>query len=383
LKKKIYYWSPSLVNIATNKAVVNSACSLRKYDKSFETSIINFFGEFKHYYDKLKFDKVDLINFYSDKFHKYLPRHGFFKSRFSFIIIYILSFFPLLNLINKKKPEFLIIHLITSLPLTLLILFKFKTKFVLRISGFPKLGLMRKLLWKLSLKNIYCITCPTEATKNYLISLNIVDKKKIFTLYDPIIEVNKISKLRDEENSYENKSYIFAAGRLTKQKNFELMIDGFCEIQKQYSDIKLVLAGEGELEKKLKLKVKNLNLEDKVIFIGYKENVYSYMHKSICFLSTSLWEDPGFVIIEAAFCITPIISSDCENGPKEILPNKDYGYIFESNNLESLIAELKKFLHDHINKKKIVYNKKINCLKNINKFSVFRHYLAFRKILEN
>ena len=52
------------------------------------------------------------------------------------------------------------------------------------------------------------------------------------------------------------------------------------------------------------------------------------MYKSICFLSTSLWEDPGFVIIEAAFCNTPIISSDCENGPKEILPSNDYGYIF-------------------------------------------------------
>ena len=358
MKKKIYYWSPSLVNIATNKAVVNSACGLRKYDDSFETSIINFFGEFKHYYEKLKIDKVDLINFYSEKFHKFFPRHGFFKSRFSFIVIYILSFFPLLNLINKKKPDFLIIHLITSLPLTLLILFKFRTKFVLRISGFPKLGFIRKLLWKLSFKKIYCITCPTEATKNHLISLDIVDKNKIFTLYDPIIEVNKISKLRREENNYKNNNYIFAAGRLTKQKNFELLIDGFSKIQKEFSNIKLILAGEGELEKKLKNKVKNLNLEDKIIFIGYEKNVYRYMYNSICFLSTSLWEDPGFVIIEAAFCNTPIISSDCENGPKEIIPNSDYGYIFESNNLASLIEKLREFLYDNNNKKKMVFNKK-------------------------
>ena len=383
MKKKIYYWSPSLVNIATNKAVVNSACSLKKYSKSFETSIINFFGEFKDYYEKLKFEKIDLIDFYSDKFHKYLPRHGFFKSRFSFIVIYILSFFPLLNLIAKKKPDFLIIHLITSLPLTLLILFKFKTKFVLRISGFPKMGLARKLLWKLSFKKIYCITCPTEETKNYIISLNIIDKSKIFTLYDPIIDVSKISKLRNEKNIYQNKNYIFAAGRLTKQKNFELMIDGFNEIHKQFSDIQLVLAGEGELEKKLKNKVKNLNLENKIIFIGYEKNVYRYMYKSLCFLSTSLWEDPGFVIIEAAFCNTPIISSDCENGPKEILPSNDYGYIFESNNLVSLKEKLREFLNDNVKNKKIVYNKKMNCLKNINKFSIFRHYLAFRKILEN
>jgi len=89
------------------------------------------------------------------------------------------------------------------------------------------------------------------------------------------------------------------------------------------------------------------------------------------------------VIIEAAFCNTPIISSDCENGPKEILPSNDYGYIFESNNLVSLIKKLREFLNDNAKNKKIVYNKKMNCLKNINKFSIFRHYLAFRKILEN
>ena len=107
------------------------------------------------------------------------------------------------------------------------------------------------------------------------------------------------------------------------------------------------------------------------------------MRKSLCFLSTSLWEDPGFVIIEAAFCGTPIISSDCENGPKEILPSNDYAYVFQSNNLVNLIEKLREFLYDNINKKKIVLNKKKNSLKNINKFSIFRHYLAFRKILEN
>jgi len=48
-KKKIFYWSPSLVNIATNKAVINSAYAMSKYNKEFECCIINFFGEFERY----------------------------------------------------------------------------------------------------------------------------------------------------------------------------------------------------------------------------------------------------------------------------------------------------------------------------------------------
>jgi len=277
----------------------------------------------------------------------------------------------------------LIIHLITSLPLTLLLLFKFETKFILRISGLPKLTFFRKLLWRLSLKKVYAITCPTEATRKHIISLNIIKKEKIFLLSDPVIEVKKISKLKKEEIPIKNNNYIFAAGRLTEQKNFELMIDGFNVIQKEFSNIQLILAGEGELKNKLQHRVKKLNLEKKIIFTGYQKNVYSYMKKSICFLSTSLWEDPGFAIIESAFCGAPIISSDCENGPKEIIPNKDFGYLFKSNNLQSLIEKLREFLYDNINKKKIVYKKRKNCLKNINKFSVFRHSLVFRKILEN
>ena len=44
-KNHIMYWSPSLVNIATNKAVINSAISLKKYEKIYDCTLLNFFGE--------------------------------------------------------------------------------------------------------------------------------------------------------------------------------------------------------------------------------------------------------------------------------------------------------------------------------------------------
>ena len=53
-KKNIYYWSPFLVPIATPKAVVNSAKSLKNYGKNYECSIINFFGEFNSFENTLK-----------------------------------------------------------------------------------------------------------------------------------------------------------------------------------------------------------------------------------------------------------------------------------------------------------------------------------------
>jgi len=380
-KKEIYYWSPSLVNIATNQAVIRSAYGISKYGKKFNAHIINFFGEFQKYEEDIIKKNINLINFFNKKIYNLFPRHGYLKSRISFILIYILSFFPLLNLLKKNKPEYLVIHLITSLPLTLLVLFEFKTKFILRISGLPKLGILRRILWKISLNKIHTITCPTESTKKYIISLNLVEKNKIYVLPDPIIDISNISKLKKiEPEIYKNQNFIFAAGRLTKQKNISLMIDAFQKITAENKNLYLLIAGEGEDKNFLKKKVKKLKLEDKIIFLGFSKNIFQYMFKSVCFLSTSLWEDPGFVLIEAGFCRSTVISSNCENGPKEILMNGKSGYLFESNNLESLVSTLKMFFEDKKNNKNI-YEKKIKLLNYIKRFTIFRHSLTFNKIL--
>ncbi len=379
--KNIYYWSPSLVNIATNQAVIRSAYGISKYGNNFKSYIINFFGEFQKYEKDIIEKNIKLINFFNKKIYNLFPRHGYIKSRISFFLIYVLSFFPLLNLLKKNKPQYLVIHLITSLPLTLLFFFKFETKFILRISGFPKLSMFRKILWKITLNKIHAITCPTELTKNYIVSLKLVDKNKIYVLPDPIIDIAKIMNLKKAEPEiYKNKEYIFAAGRLTRQKNFSLMIDAFSRISEEHKNLLLIIAGEGEDELFLKKKVKKLNLNEKIIFLGFSKNVFNFMSRSICFLSTSLWEDPGFVLIEAGFCRSTIISSDCKSGPEEILMDGKSGYLFQSNNLESLVSTLKIFINDK-KKNKNLYQKKINLLKYIKRFTIFRHSSTFKKIL--
>ena len=105
-----------------------------------------------------------------------------------------MSFFPLKKILKKNEPDYLIIHLITSLPLILLILFNFETKFILRISGYPKMNFLRRFLWRLAFKKIHLITCPTKNTLNYIKSLDLADDSKIKLLYDPIINIKEINK---------------------------------------------------------------------------------------------------------------------------------------------------------------------------------------------
>ena len=80
---------------------------------------------------------------------------------------------------NKEKPNFLVVHLLTSLPIFLSIFFNKKTELILRISGLPKLNFFRKTFWKIFKNKIYLITTPTRLTKEDLIKENIFDENKV------------------------------------------------------------------------------------------------------------------------------------------------------------------------------------------------------------
>ena len=384
IKEKIFYWGPFLTPIATPKAIVNSAKALQNYGKGYECSIINFFGEFNKFQKDLENKNINLINFFNNKLINFLPKHGKLQSRLSFILIFVLSFFPLKKIIDNQKPDFLIIHLITSLPLFLLIIFKFETRFILRISGLPKLGILRKFLWKKAFSKIYMVTCPTISTANYIKSLGIVDKGKIKTLYDPIIEINKISLQKQQQLDlpFEKAKYFIAVGRLTRQKNFLMLCKAAKELILNFPDFILVIAGDGEDKNKILSYVKKNNLEKNIFLIGYVKNIFPYINSSQGFILSSLWEDPGFVLIEAGACKIPVFSSDCLEGPKEIIKDNMNGILFKSNDLNDFVKNFDRFnkiINNYETKKKLILNNLILA----RQFSLFNHYLKLNKILSN
>jgi glycosyltransferase involved in cell wall biosynthesis len=375
-KQKIFYWSPFLVPIATPKAVINSAYALERYSDNYECSIINFFGEFNFFKEEIEKKKINLKKNFFSKIYKLLPYKGKIRSRFSFLIIFILSFFPLKKIILDEKPDYLIVQLITSLPMFLLLLFKFNTRFILRISGLPKLGFFRKLLWRIALKKFYLITCPTKATLEYMRSLNIVSENKIRLLYDPIIEIRNINYKKNLAKATLHSNYFLAAGRLTKQKNFLFLCKVFKIIINKHPSFKLLIAGDGEDKKKIENYIEKNKLKENIFLIGHIENIFPLMKDAEAFILSSLWEDPGFVIVEAAFCRTVVFSSNCITGPKEIIKNNYNGFLFESNNIESFLDCFEILL-----KKKNNSEVLLNNLRYTKNFTLFNHYISFKDII--
>ena len=377
---KVFYWSPFFSEVATISAVINSAKTLIKYSKNnkYSVSIIDAIGEWDKY-QKFIDKNINLKKLSKKNYTKKLPKGSFLKSRFSYIFIFIMSFFKLVKLVNSEKPDYLIIHLITSLPIFASLFFNKKTKIILRISGLPKLNFIRFYFWKIFSNKIYNITCPTESTYLHISKMKLFKKEKIFVLRDPVININDFTiKKKDKikENIFLNKKILISIGRLTKQKNFTFLIYSFQKILLKYPDYVLIILGDGEQRKILENLISKLEMKDKVHILGYQENIYKFLKISDCFILSSLWEDPGFVLIEAALSNVNIISSDCPNGPKEIMPENSL--LFLNNNQTDFLDKFDKF--KNLSQKELFTNK-VNTKKNIKKFTLFQHFKTLDNIL--
>ena len=197
---KVFYWSPFISEVATTFAVANSIKSIHKFSKNkkIDCKIIDVFNEWQPYREILNKNEIEIIKLKTFLDIKKLPTRGFLKSRFTYILVFFFSIIDLHKKIKKEEPDFFIIHLISYVPLILMNLFNYKTKFILRISGFPKMTYLRKLFWKFSNKNLHKIFCPTKNTKINLITKNIFSEQKMYNVNDPVIDVNKIMRKKEK-----------------------------------------------------------------------------------------------------------------------------------------------------------------------------------------
>ena len=140
----------------------------------------------------------------------------------------------------------------------------------------------------------------------------------------------------------------------------------------------LSIAGEGEEKRKLDDFINRNNLQKNIFLIGHQKNIFPYFVNSKGFILSSLWEDPGFVLVESFFCKTPILTSDCWPGPLELVDDLKNGFVFENNNINSFLQKFKD-MDNNKNIKPFI----LNGLKVSKKFTLFNHYKNLDKLLSS
>lgn len=162
-------------------------------------------------------------------------------------------------------------------------------------------------------------------------------QKKCFVVPNPISQ-----SILDASYEYRNNiSKLVTMGRLSEQKNHEMLIRAFSKVHETHPDITLDIYGEGPLKEKLQDLIAKLNLQSSVYLCGRTNNVAETLCQYDLFVLSSNFEGMPNALMEAMGVGLPCISTDCPTGPRELLGTEN-GLLVDVDDVDGLSRAIEK-----------------------------------------
>ena len=276
--------------------------------------------------------------------------------------IYLKSLIKISIYLLHNKYNVLICFQAGGLVSILKIITRSKTKIITRESTSPiQMSKLQKSFLPFSIKIkikqfLYkysdIIVTNSIGTKNEI--NNLLKKNKAITIEN----ICDYSGMRIEKNInyhpiFKKESYkLITVGRLNETKRVDIIIQAAKEISLQ-KNIDLIIVGEGPEKSKLMNLAKNINISEKVHFIGFSNEVHKWIVNSDLYISASIVEGSPNSIIESICLGTPVIAADCNHGPKEILDNGKIGILVPINDIKEMILNINNLLNNKELRKKL------------------------------
>lgn len=176
----------------------------------------------------------------------------------------------------------------------------------------------RDYAYRIATHHIACSTLAAEwffGKKQSVIIRNGIDVKRFTFNFKTREQYRKVMNMTEEE------ILIGHVGRFTSEKNHTFILDVFVQFVKRCPSAKLMLIGVGPLLEDMKQKVEQMNLREKVLFMGERSDVAELMQIMDVFLMPSLFEGLPFVLVEAQAAGLPCLISDTINKDIRITDN--------------------------------------------------------------
>ena len=193
------------------------------------------------------------------------------------------------------------------------------------------------------------IIAVSEGVKTEFGALTKIDEGKLFAIYNPIVDSTVDAKmLLPVEHHWLDDSgppLLLGVGRLTEQKDFATLIRAFAELRKQ-RPCRLLILGEGEERMKLTALAKKLGVAESVQLPGFQPNPLPFMKAAKLLVMSSGWEGMPVTLVEALACGTPVVSTDCPHGPREILADGRLGELVPVGDVAALTIAIARTLDE-------------------------------------
>lgn len=204
-------------------------------------------------------------------------------------------------------------------------------------------------LYRLFLRRADGIVGVSNGVADNLSEASGVARDRIEVIYNPVItsDFDRDAQQATDHPWLQDDAVpvIIAVGRLVPQKDFPTLLKAFA-LSARSRPMRLIILGEGPLKKDLEKEAEDLGIKDVVDFAGYNINPLPMVKKSRLFVMSSIFEGFGNVLVEALACGTPIVSTDCNYGPSEILDGGAYGRLVTVGDFKQMSSAIDESLNE-------------------------------------
>ena len=192
-------------------------------------------------------------------------------------------------------------------------------------------------LYRFSLKNAYSIAVGQAVNQNLKDDVGVADSTVI---YNGVI-LKQSNRQVDEIMKFDGIK-LGCIARLSEQKGLTYLIDAISLISDE--NLRLFIVGDGELRAELENKVKELNLEDKVSFLGYRQDIVECINSFDFLVSSSLFEGLALNVIEAFMNGKTMVATDIP-GINEVV-TKENGILVPAKDARALASAIESLATD-------------------------------------
>ena len=168
-------------------------------------------------------------------------------------------------------------------------------------------------LWRQAYRRLYpradAIVCQSDAMQADVLRHVPVEPAKAPRIYNGV-DAALIERLAAGSSPYPTRGpNLLAAGRLSPQKDFPLLLDAFARVRSSFATARLTILGSGPEEARLKNRARELRIDDAVEFAGFQQNPFPFYRHADLYLQTSIYEGLPNVLLEVLSVGTPAVAT--------------------------------------------------------------------------